>query len=228
VLRIHVPPLRERHGDIPLLVDSFLEVFNRRYNRQVRRVTPEALRLLVAYHWPGNVRELRNVLERLVIETAGDAIGANALVRWMEEREYFQPGEWNAERVYEPRAPIVPEPRAGTPAWPAATDPPRVGDVFWGGRPVLRPMLGAAPEWPAEIVELEPGRPAPAPAPPPAEVDIDAPAIHRAYREARGNLTRAAAILGVHKATLYRHMKRLGIDRDELARAAAAEGEGAP
>jgi transcriptional regulator of acetoin/glycerol metabolism len=89
-------------------------------------------------------------------------------------------------------------------------------------------MLGAAPEWPAEIVELEPGRPAPAPAPPPAEVDIDAPAIHRAYREARGNLTRAAAILGVHKATLYRHMKRLGIDRDELARAAAAEGEGAP
>ncbi|MCS6952915.1 MAG: sigma-54 dependent transcriptional regulator [Bryobacterales bacterium] len=67
VIPFHVPPLRERIEDVPLLADYFLEEFTRAYGRKPKELTPEAYRLLQSYHWPGNVRELRNLMERIVI-----------------------------------------------------------------------------------------------------------------------------------------------------------------
>ncbi len=67
VFSIRLPPLRERRDDIPLLVKTFIEEFNRQDNRQVRGVTAEAERELERYNWPGNVRELRNVVQRAVV-----------------------------------------------------------------------------------------------------------------------------------------------------------------
>lgn len=92
VLRIQVPSLRERSEDIPLLAGFFLQEFNRRYDKQIERLTPEAMSILSAYLWPGNIRELRNLLERLVIETQAPAIGGRALAEWVRERQAFQPG----------------------------------------------------------------------------------------------------------------------------------------
>jgi two-component system response regulator AtoC len=66
VVPIHVPPLRERQEDIPLLVEHFLAKYNRAFQRQVEGFTPAAVAVLRQYHWPGNVRELENVIERLV------------------------------------------------------------------------------------------------------------------------------------------------------------------
>jgi two-component system response regulator AtoC len=66
VIRIHVPPLRERREDIPQLIDHFLERYNTAFGRHVQRLTPAALAILRRYHWPGNVRELENAIERLV------------------------------------------------------------------------------------------------------------------------------------------------------------------
>ena len=67
VIPFHVPPLRDRAEDIPLLADYFLQEFTRAYGRKPKELTPEAYRLLQEYHWPGNVRELRNLIERIVI-----------------------------------------------------------------------------------------------------------------------------------------------------------------
>ncbi len=67
VIRIHLPPLREREGDIPLLSDHFLKIFNRRLRGQVQGFTGEAMEYLAQYPWPGNVREMENLIERLVI-----------------------------------------------------------------------------------------------------------------------------------------------------------------
>ncbi|MBM3745073.1 MAG: sigma-54-dependent Fis family transcriptional regulator [Acidobacteria bacterium] len=67
VIPFHVPPLRERREDIPLLADYFLREFTALYGRRPKELTPEAYRLLQDHTWPGNVRELRNVMERLVV-----------------------------------------------------------------------------------------------------------------------------------------------------------------
>lgn len=64
VVRIVIPPLRERKVDIPALTDHFIEQFNRRFQRAVKGVAPDAMAALMAYDFPGNVRELENLLER--------------------------------------------------------------------------------------------------------------------------------------------------------------------
>jgi DNA-binding NtrC family response regulator len=74
IVPIHLPPLRERQDDIPLLANHFLRVYNERRNKGIRGFTPEALRMLVDFHWPGNVRELENIIDRMVIMSDSDVI----------------------------------------------------------------------------------------------------------------------------------------------------------
>ncbi|MGE0703361.1 MAG: sigma-54-dependent transcriptional regulator [Vicinamibacterales bacterium] len=76
VIPIHVPSLRERHGDIPLLVRHYLDFFSRENNARPKRITQAALDVLERSRWKGNIRELRNTVERLVIMTRGDSIDA--------------------------------------------------------------------------------------------------------------------------------------------------------
>ncbi len=79
VLPIHLPSLRERREDIPLLVAHFLQKFSKDLSKEVRGVAPEALAVLERYHWPGNIRELENVLERAIVLGAGDMLGIDSL-----------------------------------------------------------------------------------------------------------------------------------------------------
>jgi nitrogen regulation protein NR(I) len=79
VVPIHLPPLRERAGDIPLLAEHFLSKFNERLRKQITGFEPEALRRLVAHPWPGNIRELENVLERTILFCEGPVIRAGDL-----------------------------------------------------------------------------------------------------------------------------------------------------
>jgi DNA-binding NtrC family response regulator len=79
VFSIHLPPLRERREDVPLLAKTFIDEFNRQDNRQVRGLTTEAEKELERYHWPGNVRELRNVIQRAVVLSGSGLIGAEHL-----------------------------------------------------------------------------------------------------------------------------------------------------
>ena len=71
VIPFYVPPLRERTEDIPVLTEHFIQEFSQMYGRQAKEVSPEALEVLKQYRWPGNVRELKNLVERMVIMTAG-------------------------------------------------------------------------------------------------------------------------------------------------------------
>ncbi len=74
VVPLHVPPLRERREDIPLLVEHFIRLLARHEGMQPRSIAPEALALLSKLDWPGNIRELRNTIERLLILATGPAI----------------------------------------------------------------------------------------------------------------------------------------------------------
>jgi DNA-binding NtrC family response regulator len=79
VITIELPPLRQRKEDIPLLVDFFLKKYAEENDRPAPRMTPEALRPLMAYSWPGNVRELENVIERAVVLSSGPEINSDLL-----------------------------------------------------------------------------------------------------------------------------------------------------
>ena len=79
VMRIELPALAERPGDILLLAQTFIDRINRRSGRRIEGVTPQAAQLLCDYDWPGNVRELQNVIERAAILTAGEMITAESL-----------------------------------------------------------------------------------------------------------------------------------------------------
>ncbi len=74
VVSLHIPPLRERKEDIPLLVNHFLEKYNSRIHKQsnqIKGVSPDALEVFMHHDWPGNVRELENTVERLVVLSTG-------------------------------------------------------------------------------------------------------------------------------------------------------------
>ena len=71
VFTIHLPPLRERGDDLPLLVQHFVRRFSRELGRDVREVAPEALERLRSYSWPGNIRELQSVLKQALLQAAG-------------------------------------------------------------------------------------------------------------------------------------------------------------
>ena len=74
VVPLELPPLRERPGDIPLLAEHFMRLFNGRFNRSLKGFTPEAADALLSYRWPGNIREMRNLIERTVLLGKGERI----------------------------------------------------------------------------------------------------------------------------------------------------------
>jgi len=74
VVRVHIPPLRERREDIRLLVNYFLNAFAKDQARGPKSIAPGVIRALEKYHWPGNVRELENVIRRALVVAKGDAI----------------------------------------------------------------------------------------------------------------------------------------------------------
>jgi two-component system response regulator PilR (NtrC family) len=90
VIPIHLPPLRERVEDIPLMVRHFLTIMNQGLNKKIRTVTPEAMKALQAHSWRGNVRELENVIERVVALTTGEAIELNDVMECLQRPVGFK------------------------------------------------------------------------------------------------------------------------------------------
>ena len=90
VISIHVPPLRERKEDIPLLVKAFIEKYCLELNKEVVKIAPSALKLLLGYDWPGNVRELENVIERALVIGSGKKIASEDLPFSRKEIEPYE------------------------------------------------------------------------------------------------------------------------------------------
>jgi len=142
VVRLELPPLRDRREDIPILVDHFIAHFNRLQQKSIQSIGAEALSLLMAYDWPGNVRELENAIERAFILCTEGCIEISHL-----------PEELTAGRVL----------------------PPVSADI-------------------KTLHRL-----------------IDAQSIQTALEQNNYNRLAAAKALGIHKTTLFRRLKRMGI-----------------
>jgi len=180
VLRIHVPPLRERPEDIPLLAEIFLQEFNSKYGKGIKRLTNEAVRLLQSYLWPGNIRELKNVIERVVVESETEAIGARSFSEWIHERQQFA-GAVNSLSVETQRKNL-----------PAV--------IPYSS--IAQPPLSSAGSVQSPLGQ---------------RVELSEDLIRQAYRDEGGNLSAAARRLGVHRATLYRHLQRLNLTRKDIS-----------
>ena len=180
VLRIHLPALRERPEDIPLLTNLFLGQYNERYGKQIKQLTSEAMRLLQAYLWPGNIRELRNTIERVVIEAETEAIGARAFTEWIHERQQFakSPNFVPTDQRHNNLPVALPYP----PTDDNGTDQVPLSARQQGKRIALSPQQ-----------------------------------IRQAYHDTNGNISATARQLGVHRATLYRHLQRLQLTRTNLS-----------
>ncbi|HKE09588.1 MAG TPA: sigma-54 dependent transcriptional regulator [Candidatus Acidoferrum sp.] len=87
VIHLHLPPLRERREDIPLLLAHFLERFCQENAKSLRQFTPSAMKLLMDYDWPGNVRELENVVERSVVLSTQERVDVDLLPETLRSKE---------------------------------------------------------------------------------------------------------------------------------------------
>jgi transcriptional regulator with GAF, ATPase, and Fis domain len=99
VVSVAVPPLRERHGDVPLLLAYFLRKHAVQCKRRIRGVTREARALLTAYDWPGNVRELENAVEQAVVLSDGEWIDVGDLPAHLAEQPTLDNGDGYHARI---------------------------------------------------------------------------------------------------------------------------------
>jgi Nif-specific regulatory protein len=93
VFPIYIPPLRERINDIPVLTDFFIEKFNNRHGKNIKRITSSAIDTLMVYHWPGNIRELENCIERACILSHDHVIRTHNLPASLQTAESSKTGQ---------------------------------------------------------------------------------------------------------------------------------------
>ncbi|MHB8845825.1 MAG: sigma-54-dependent Fis family transcriptional regulator [Nitrospirota bacterium] len=100
VIRVDLPPLRERKEDIPLLARYFIAKYGKKMDKQIRRISPEALHAMMDHPWPGNIRELENAVERAIVIAESDEIGRDDLPMDREPQSDGSTGrDWSLERA---------------------------------------------------------------------------------------------------------------------------------
>jgi DNA-binding NtrC family response regulator len=219
VLRIYLPPLRERPEDIPVLVRRFIQDYATQHDRKFHGISPEAMQLLMAYPWPGNVRELRNLIESMVVLSPGHEIHPEDLPRQIREggTARFLPvhvgpivrgqeGASGRELEFIVRSLLelklqVEELRRRMDDGSRDRSPGYIGEVHPVALHNGAPIAGIEPlsqEPPKNTVVIEPGM---------TMEEIERAVIQASLRETRGNRRKAAEMLGIGERTLYRKIK---------------------
>ena len=225
VLRIYLPPLRERRSDIPMLARRFIHEYSTQHDRPFHGISAEAMQMLVEYAWPGNVRELRNLVESMVVLSPGHEIhpgdlprqirdGGSArllpvhtgpIVRGQEaasgrELEFIVRSLLELKLQVEDLRRRVNDER-----------PPRGEGWIADVRPATGNSSSVALSSPV-VAAISPHDQAPPPnvvtiAAGATMADIERSAIEMALRETQGNRRRAAEMLGIGERTLYRKIR---------------------
>lgn len=218
VLRLHLPPLRERAGDVPLLVDSLLQAQNQKLGRHLR-CTQEARDALEKHCWPGNVRELSNIIECLAVGHSGKTI-TGVMARQVLALDHatlntalITPSPSREQPATTPA--LAPPP----PTWPGGATPTAWPGSATPSMPPPMPPLSAADvpstgysrtDYPSPSALLPSAF-----SPMPAFADEDErQSLVAALRQSRGHHGRAAVLLGMHRSTLYRKLKKWGLSED--------------
>jgi DNA-binding NtrC family response regulator len=203
VVPIHIPPLRDRREDIPLLAEHFITKFNDRLRKEIKGISPQALAALGGYNWPGNIRELENLMERTMLFCEGPQIEAYDL-----PPELGHPGGHlgAASSITTTGSHTVPPPIEDVGSGPTNTSGAWAapGPVTLTSLPVAASAsAGAAPAGSLkEAVRAETER-------------VERGLIMRALEETNGNVTQAARKLKISRKSLQTKMKEFGLrDRE--------------
>lgn len=200
VVKIDVPPLRERPKDIPILVHSFIEKLNERSARKITGVSDEAMEVLINYHWPGNVRELRNFLESMLALAPDRRIEASDVKKYVEKQTQDNrqlpvvtgksvetaEHELIMQAILSLRSEII-----------------NLREAL-SGRGQLRPEQRVEPVGSSWIGRQEVGRI-------PTDLNVEEmerELIQRALTYTKGNRKKAAQLLGIGERTLYRKLDK--------------------
>ncbi len=227
VLRIYLPPLRERREDIPLLVRRFVAEFSKQHDRPFHGISADAMALLVEYPWPGNVRELRNLVESMVVLAHGREIVADDIPRAIRDGggrrllpvhvgPAVRAGEQAQGRelefivrslvelklqVEELRRRMDVESRPMSGAWVGEVRSGPIGSPVYGDiaqTGMVRAIEPRETVIPPTVITLGPGM---------TMAEIERMAIQAALRDSAGNRRKAADLLGIGERTLYRKLR---------------------
>lgn len=92
VINIQLPPLRERMDDLPIIINHFIESFNKKFNKSIKQFSSAAFDILMEYSWPGNIRELENVIEHCFVLCSGNIIQVECLPKHLREQKFKSQG----------------------------------------------------------------------------------------------------------------------------------------
>ena len=227
VVPIHVPPLRERCEDIPLLVRAFVEAFCRENDMRPRKLADAALERLQALPWPGNVRQLRNTVERLLILSDTDIVDSDDLGRVLEGYGAGAPGQGRGGPPAARGALMGQTSGAGSAQGPAGAAPPETGGsagtAAWDAAAAGDSAQGRG--WRTGEIRSEGsagpetmgGGGVPASDYPTLQAFKDA--AERAYivrklRENDWNITQTAKAIDTPRSNLYKKLEQYGISRE--------------
>ncbi len=212
VLNIYLPPLRERRGDITLLVRRFVREFSQQHDRPFRGISAEAMQLLIEAPWPGNVRQLRNLIESMVVLAPGREVrpsdippdvleGASRLLPVRVAGGVSGPGaqelEFILRNIMDLRLQIE-ELRRRLDA-----SPQRVQVIELGESHPVADVLPSTDGDEAGSVLYRPGM---------TMAEVEKEAIIASLSQHRGNRRKAAETLGIGERTLYRKIKAYKLD----------------
>jgi len=223
VLRIYLPPLRERPEDVPILVRRFVQDYSEQHDRQFRGISAEAMQLLMQYSWPGNVRELRNLIESMVVLAPDHEIQPGDLPRHIQDGGgrllpvhvgpilRGQEGASGRELEFIVRSLLELKLQVEELRRRMDEDRPSLRGGWIGEVHPAPPPLHAVTAPPA-VAAIEPRDQLPPPnvltiSPGTTMAEIERSAIEIALKETRGNRRRAAEMLGIGERTLYRKIK---------------------
>src|SRR3954464_7134792 len=209
VLNIYLPPLRERRGDIPLLVRRFIREFAKTHDRQFRGIAPEAMQRLVSAPWPGNVRQLGNLIESMMVLAPGAEIrasdipvdvleGAGTLLpmRLSSVQGGGGPGMQEFEFILRSLVDLrlqIEEMRRRM-----DEHPQRVQVIDLGDHAQVTDVMSEVDGDGEQPVLYRAGM---------TMAEVERATIEAALREYKGNRRRAAEVLGIGERTLYRKIK---------------------
>ena len=209
VVPVHIPPLRDRREDIPLLADHFITKFNNRLRKEITGITAEAVACLGSYNWPGNIRELENLMERTMLFCEGPQIEARDLPP--ELVQIAGMGSAGSPSPTSVSAQVPSGPRLTSPSVTAVVDEPSSGPTgaSAGPQPTPTSLPAAATAGSAgslkEAVRAETER-------------VERELIIRALDETNGNVTQAARKLKISRKSLQTKMKEFGLRDRESTR----------